>query len=143
MSTATVAVADASVVIKWFIKEPDSPKALKLRDKHALGQISLMAPHLLPFEVLNALRYSALYNENELEMLSETISAYGFNLHPLVGDYAQATIKTAMENNVTVYDAAYVALAARERGLLYTADDELLATLKPKYRRFVRHIADL
>lgn len=143
MSTATAVVADASVVIKWFVEEVDSSKSLILRERHALGQISLMAPHLLPFEVLNALRYSRLYNEKELEMLSEAISAYGFDLHPLAGDYAQTTIRTALENNITVYDAAYIALAVKMKGLLYTADHKLLTMLKPKYRRLVRHIKDL
>lgn len=143
MSTATAVVADASVVAKWFVEETDSPKAIILRDRHALGQVSIKAPHLLVFEVLNALRYSGLYNARELETLSDAINAYGFDLRPLVGDYARVTMRTALDNDITVYDAAYVALAVKERLVLYTSDDKFLSLLKPKYRRFARHIRDL
>jgi len=52
-----LAVADASVVAKWFLEEADSEPARRLRDDFLEGIVRLRAPSILPFEVLNALRF--------------------------------------------------------------------------------------
>ena len=44
-------VIDASVVVKWFIEENDSDKALLLRDRFIDGKVELYIPILLYFEV--------------------------------------------------------------------------------------------
>ena len=40
-------VVDASVVVKWFADEEGSDRALKLRDGHIGGELSLVAPELI------------------------------------------------------------------------------------------------
>ena len=50
------AVVDASVVVKWFVSEDNTPESLSLRDAFVGNQIDLFAPSLMPFEVVNALR---------------------------------------------------------------------------------------
>jgi predicted nucleic acid-binding protein len=54
----TKIVVDASVAVKWFVEEEFSDLALKLRDMHVNGLVDLVAPSLMPYEVLNALKYS-------------------------------------------------------------------------------------
>ncbi len=51
------AVVDASVVVKWLVEEEGSERALRLRDRYIDGKIEIIAPELITFEVLNALRY--------------------------------------------------------------------------------------
>ncbi|HEC40443.1 MAG TPA: PIN domain-containing protein, partial [bacterium] len=60
-------VIDANVVVKWFIEENDSDKARFLRDKFIEGKIELIIPTLLYFEVLNALKFSQLFDPSELD----------------------------------------------------------------------------
>ena len=47
-----------------------------------------------------------------------------------------------MENEATVYDAAYIALAKLSDTTLYTADGKLEKSLKPPYLKYVVHIKD-
>jgi len=132
-------VVDASVVVKWFVEEEYSREARMLRDAYIAGLLDLAAPSLLPYEVLNALRYSRLYTASELREIARILDDYQFTLHQLSGTYAEETAALAHEKDLTVYDAAYVALAERLGTVLYTADERLLRKLGPGGA--ARHIA--
>ena len=58
-------VVDASVVVKWFVPEKDTGKALKLRDLYIRGDVELLSPTLLYYEVSNALRHHPYYGLTE------------------------------------------------------------------------------
>ena len=118
-------VVDASVVVKWFIEEKHSDKALELRDRYINLEIELLAPELLPYEVLNALRYSKLFTSQEMKNIAQAINLYGFKLYPLIGELAELTIEVAYANNLTIYDASYLALAIKNKTMVYTADKKL------------------
>ena len=136
-------VVDASIVVKWFVEEEDSNKALKLRDRYVDGGVRIAAPELLIFEVLNALHYKNLFSESELKEISEALEAYSFNLYPLRGDYAEKTVEVALKNNITIYDASYIALAIIRNAHMYTADEKLMRKLKHGYEEYVKSIKDL
>ncbi len=136
-------VVDASVIVKWFVKEVYSEQALKIRDSYINGEIMIVAPNLLPFEVLNALRYTNFFNENDLKMIAEAMESYGFKLIPLEGKYASRTIEISLKKEITIYDAAYVALAVVLKTQLYTADKKMISKLGEEYAKFVAHISDV
>jgi len=48
-------VLDASVVAKWFIEEENTEKAIEItiRDKFVRGEIEVLAPSLLIYEIRN------------------------------------------------------------------------------------------
>ncbi|MBI3411488.1 MAG: type II toxin-antitoxin system VapC family toxin [Planctomycetes bacterium] len=48
-------VLDASVALKWVLTEPDSPKALSVRDDFRNKLHELLAPDVFPVEVAHAL----------------------------------------------------------------------------------------
>ncbi|MBS7288613.1 MAG: type II toxin-antitoxin system VapC family toxin [Candidatus Freyarchaeota archaeon] len=50
-----------------------------------------------------------------------------------MGSLAEKTIEIAMDENITIYDASYVALAAILNTKLYTADKKLVEKLAQKY----------
>jgi predicted nucleic acid-binding protein len=132
-------VVDASVVVKWFIDEIHSENARKIRDEYVNGTVDLTAPELMPFEVLNALRYSGLFKKDELLMVAKSLELYGFELHSLSGNMAENTVKIAVEKDVTIYDAAYVALAMELNTNLYTADEKLIKRVELE---FVKHVSE-
>lgn len=136
-------VSDASVIVKWFIEEEYSDKALKLRDMHVNGEIIIAAPELLLFEVLNALKYSDLFKEEELKSAALSLSSYGIELFSLRGKLIEKTVEIAVEKDVTIYDASYVALAATLNTKLYTADQKLVEKLGQKYKKIVLHISQV
>jgi len=136
-------VVDASVVVKWYVLEPDREEALRIREDYIDGQVELAAPALMPFEVLNAVRYSADQLEVERLMdVAESLSLYGFRLYRLKGEYARLTARIALENNLTIYDASYVALAERLNTTLYTADERLIEALSGEYRGRVKLLSE-
>jgi len=119
-------VVDASVVVKWFVEERYSKEALIIRDSFTEGLVDIIAPSLLYFEVLNALKYSGAFGEDELKKVARILEDYQFTIYELRGAYAEKAVEIAMRKGITIYDASYVALALIEEAELYTADEKLL-----------------
>ncbi|MCX8183754.1 MAG: type II toxin-antitoxin system VapC family toxin [Crenarchaeota archaeon] len=136
-------VSDASVVVKWFIQEKESEKALKLRDMHVSGQLEIAAPQLLFFEVLNALKSSNLFSEEELKTAANSLLNYRVELHPLNKKLAEKTVEIAFKTGLTIYDAAYVALAVELDTVLYTADGKIVETADGEYSGHVLYVSKL
>jgi len=99
-----------------------------LRDDYLNGDYDLLALALLPFEVLNALKYSGHYEDDRLLEASRSLSEYGIELIP----YREAgpVAEVALDLDITLYDASYLALAQSNETMVYTADSQLLGTTK-------------
>lgn len=74
-------VVDASVVVKWFVEEEYSRESKLLRDAYAAGLVDLSAPTILPYEVVNALKYSGAFNEEELKEVAKILTDLQIDLH--------------------------------------------------------------
>lgn len=120
-------ILDANVVAKWYLKEVHNDKALRLRDAHVSGRVRIAVPALLIYEVLNALRSSRRFTEDELVDLSQSLELYGFEEWGLTGSLRVETVRTSIRVGITVYDASYLALASTLKVPFYTADEELAA----------------
>jgi len=119
-------VVDASIIVKWFLEEEFSNKALQLRNDYIRGIIAIAVPSLLEYEVLNALKYSGVYSVEELKEIGIALNKYGFEVYELEGKLKELAIEIALKNNITIYDASYIALAKHLNTILYTADKELI-----------------
>jgi predicted nucleic acid-binding protein len=116
-------VVDASVALKWLLPEPGSPEALAL----LAGGSRLLAPALLPIEVVNVLwkrvRAKEIRAEKAAELMEWLLDA------PLelraAEDLLPAALQIAVRYDRTVYDSLYVALAVSERAVLVTCDLKL------------------
>jgi len=53
-----IIVVDASVVVKWFVEEEFTGQALSLIGNYEMRSIDLRSTQMMPFEVMNALRYN-------------------------------------------------------------------------------------
>lgn len=135
-------VVDASVVVKWYVPEKHQEPARDLRDDYLEGDHDLSAPRLLPYEVVNALRYGGHYDGDRLRAAAESLSQYGLDLVPF--EAMPTLISTvADELDVTIYDAAYVALADHRGTRAYTSDDALVAaTAGTDYDDHVAHVGE-
>lgn len=123
-------VLDASVVIKWYLDEKLTQKALEYRQKHLDGKITLAAPSLLPYELVNALSTKTGIN---LEAVQEAIAAFyftGIKQFPLTKNLAQKTADLSKKFKIPAYDAAYIALAQSLKCNLFTADKKLYQKTK-------------
>jgi len=131
-------VVDTSVVVKWYIPEQHHEQARALRDAYLDGTSDLVAPALMPFEAINALKYSGYYDGERLEDASKSLSEYGIDLVSF--DDAGPVAEIADTLGITIYDAAYVALARKLDTNVYTADGNLLDDLDDDYSEVAKHI---
>ena len=131
-------VVDTSVVVKWYIPEQYHTQARSLRDDYLDGQFGLAAPALLPFEAINALRYSGHYDGTRLEDAATSLAEYGIDLVSFHKRGAVAAVASSLD--ITVYDAAYIALAQRLETTVFTADDQLLESLTGDLAEVAAHI---
>jgi predicted nucleic acid-binding protein len=68
-----VPVIDASVAVKWFVVEPDSPSAHQLLEAHAWGSTTLVAPDLIVYEVANVLLHLPTLTTGEAQRALERL----------------------------------------------------------------------
>ncbi|MCL6089948.1 MAG: type II toxin-antitoxin system VapC family toxin [Candidatus Thermoplasmatota archaeon] len=122
-------VLDASVVVKWFVDEEYTNKALKILDDYAKGTIMVCSVQLMPYEVINALRYDSAIGRGDLIQISQAISKFQIRLYPLINGLAESTINIALDSGTTIYDAAYLSLAIKIGARLYTADQKFINKL--------------
>jgi len=133
-------VIDASVVVKWFIEEIDSDKARFLRDKFIDGKIELIAPSLLYFEVLNALKYSQLFDRSELDDAGESLENYGFNVITIKDEIRKHMIKIAVDHEMSIYDASYLGLSIGLGKIYCTADEKIIKKLPSTLKKNVKNL---
>ena len=136
-------VIDASVVVKWYIKEIDSDKALLLRDRFIGGMVELYVPPLLYFEVLNALKYSQLFKTNELEDAGESLENYGFKVITLKNEIRNQMIQIAIKYDLSIYDASYIGLSTSLDMLFCTADEKIIKKLPPTLKKKVKSLKNV
>ena len=136
-------VIDASVVVKWYIQERHSDKAENIRIDFVQKVIDLLCPNLLPFEVLNALKYSNLFEVNDLEMAGESLGNYPFTYMPLSAERRSKMIELSVEHDLSMYDAAYVALALDQGIPFITADEKIKRKLPENVKEHVFTLVEL
>ncbi len=135
-------VIDASVVVKWFLEENDSDKALTLRDLHVNGTIQLHAPYLILYEVLNALKYSYIFSQHELKQINDALLNYRIHYHIPQPKTANVAIDIAVACNTTIYDSYYMALGIILKCDVITADKKLINAIKKSQFNISAHSLD-
>jgi len=88
--------------------------------------VLISIPSLTHYEVINALRYSGVFDEASLLLAGRSLSKYPFEVWSLKGRLLDETVRISLNENLTVYDASYVALARRKNAVLLTEDAGLL-----------------
>lgn len=128
---------DASVAAKWFVPEDDTDKAIGLRDRFVEGGVDLVAPDLLVYEVVNALRYHPEIGSSMLQEDVDALFSLDLDLVPPSSELVRLSALRAREMEISIYDAAYVILAQETATSLVTADAELHAKVKAKGLSFL------
>ncbi|MEM2661157.1 MAG: type II toxin-antitoxin system VapC family toxin, partial [Nitrososphaeria archaeon] len=118
---------------------------LKLRDDFLDSNVDVHAPNIILLEAASALRKYCLrgfIGRDVAEKALELIANSEIRLHEIDLNIALKSLKTTLDSNVTVYDAAYITLASNLGAIMYTADDKLLNNQKVLKLKMVKHIKD-
>jgi predicted nucleic acid-binding protein len=133
-------VVDASVAIKWFVRESLHREALRLLDKPE----DLHAPDLIAAEVTNIAWKKVRLGEVRREQATEIAGAIrqGSPLLYPVALYIERALEIAFALDHPVYDSLYIACAEALDGMLITADDKLYRSAqKAGFERRVMRLA--
>ena len=118
-------VVDASLAVKWLVREEHTDKALAILRAWYDEEVTPTAPHLLPFEVANALHRKVIRGQlsvAESTRMIERLLASQLELHQTAGLHARALELASEFQQGAVYDAHYLALAEKFDCELWTAD---------------------
>jgi predicted nucleic acid-binding protein len=126
MNSAHRLVVDSSVAFKWFASEREGQvaDASALLDAHRAERTVLHAPDHLRLEVLNALRSRGL-DAVRITRAAELLEGFRLEWHRIDAKLAAAACALAVSHGLTLYDAAFAALARELDAELITADRRL------------------
>ena len=107
-------VVDASLAVKWLVEEDDSNKAHAALQSWVVQDITRIAPHLMPFEVANALHRRVLRGElnlgDSIRMITRLLASR-LELHQPPDLHVRALQLASQLKQNAAYDAHYLALA--------------------------------
>ncbi|MFQ5959015.1 MAG: type II toxin-antitoxin system VapC family toxin [Alphaproteobacteria bacterium] len=135
-------VVDASVAIKWFVREPLQEAAFAL----ARQEETLLAPDLLIAEVTNAAWKKVARGEIDPPQAYTIAAAIGRNGPRLYSSAVlnEQALRIALALNHSVYDCLYLACAELAEAVLVTADARLCdAVAGGPYAGLVRHLSEV
>lgn len=121
-------VSDANVALKWFHAEGEEEveESRALLDAHRARTVALSVLDLTAYEVGNALmRGRAAVGADQVATVVEALGEVCPALRPEPPELRRAT-ELAAEHGLTLYDAAYAAVAERREATLATLDRALL-----------------
>lgn len=128
MDEGTKFVIDASFVLAFLLPDEEIPEVETLFDKHKLGQVSLIAPVLLPFEIFNSLKMALGRHRLNKKNVSEIAEEFlGLKIEISPTNY-EKTLDLAITHDLSFYDASYVSLATDKNFFLLTLDKHLKKT---------------
>lgn len=135
-------VVDASVAVKWFVRENLHEEALALLD---LGE-PLAAPDLIVAEVTNIVWKKVVRNEisrEQASVIAIAIPRYIPALHPSA-DLSERALEIALALNHPVYDCLYLACAEAVDGILITADRKLFRSVHgSEFESLIKYLEDV
>lgn len=123
-------IIDNSVLIKFFVQEEGRQLAIELLKMAAKRELSLFAPPLLKFELLNVLS-NIIKNSKEVHKAYLKFKKLNISLiEPSEESTKQAIEDSCNDKDITYYDASYSALADDLEATFITADRKYYELMK-------------
>ena len=128
MSDSQWAVLDASVALKWRLRDEEATRqADALLDDFVTGALNLMTPTLFDYEIANALKTAVVMerlSEEQAVVAITDYQQYRIERHGFL-EFQQLALQLACHYQRSVYDGAYLALAQSKGVWFYTGDKRL------------------
>ena len=123
-------VLDCSSVLAWFFEDERDDDALRLMDVMATAHAHV--PALWPYEMANAMLVAERRGRLRADSVRDGMEAMeALDIAVESGKTIERElVELARQNSLSVYDAAYLALAIRLKMPLATRDDQLKRAAK-------------
>jgi len=130
-----VSVLDTSVILKWFLKEEDSDKAIYLSNECLNYSDDITVPDLLLYEISNALIYKRDYLLNDIKSVVESIFKSKIKIASPTLEIINIAIEFANYYEVSIYDSTFLSLASKLNCYLITADEKFYKKIITKDKK--------
>ena len=118
--------------------EEGSERARRLKRSYEAGEIDLLSPRLMAFEVANALRYHPRIRMSVSDLVVAILSLRDMSIAVDMREEGwHETFELSLRENVSAYDAAYLALAGQSDAVFVTADEKLRGGLSEELKKNV------
>lgn len=135
-------VLDASVAVKWFSEKNEAhiESAVKIQDQKISGLLEIIVPDLFFLEVLNAFLTKSGFGPGDISIIQQSLQKLNLKIAYPDNAILEDTVKIASDNDLTIYDSLYIAVARVYEAPLYTEDKKILS-FKNKYK-LIKHIKE-
>ena len=115
-------IIDTSVALKWLNQdnEKNAEEADKILTQARSGQIELLAPELIKYEIANALLFSKKISKKDIDYLLNIFYMLPITFINDSPDLAKEAYNLAADLHITYYDASFMSLAKQYDGVLVT-----------------------
>jgi predicted nucleic acid-binding protein len=119
-------VIDASVALSWILPGEDTNRTLRLRDQAVNNNlVELFVPPIFWYEVGNVLWVAAKRGRiTRIEAMKALEALLDFQIDVWAPDPVDS-LSIAFNQNLAVYDSAYLSLAVQRQAILWTIDNAL------------------
>lgn len=124
-------VLDTSVILKWFLEEPGTNEAISFKKRYETGEIDIVEPDLLIYELANVLRYKKCFPEIAIKAAVKSLYDLRIKFFTPTVSMMENAVHIALKTNLSVYDCVYSSLAVKLSSPLITADKKLYLRTKP------------
>lgn len=136
MNDSSEVCVDASLAVKWVVKESYEEKAAMLLEKWQMAGAELIAPAFFEVEVDSVIRKKVAVREtlteSEGDAAFELLRRLPIKILNLPNQRQRAWALAKELNQSTIYDATYLALAELRDCEFWTADERLYNSMKDK-----------
>lgn len=132
---SNLVVLDCTVTVSWFMPDESSKFSQKILSDIINRKISMLAPSLWWFEILNVLKNAVRRKRINVETARKTLFLLKSIPMELIDPEKQGQsgiLSLTLSENLSAYDATYLHLATSSGADLFTSDSDLL-TLKKKF----------
>ncbi len=121
-------ILDSSVIIKWFKadKEEKIKEATDYLSSFTSGKIQIYIPTIAVYELLNTAQFDVTLPEKQWKLNFKKFFELKLKVITIDEKISQTIYEFGKKNNVSAYDASYVALAKSLRIDFITADQKLV-----------------
>lgn len=123
-------VLDASVLAKWFKEEEFTDAALRIREDFEKGEHEIIIPDLALYEISNAMKYDESFTSQMIKDSQDSLMNMEIDIITPTREVLKNSVDIATDNEITVYDSTYIALAELIDATLVTADSKLFEKTK-------------
>ena len=136
-----ILVLDASVLLKWFKQEKYTEIATRIKDDFVNGVHEIVVPDLILYEITNAMRHDKRFDARLVKESLDNLIKMEIDIVIPSQDLISHAIEISYNNNVTIYDAIYIALAELNNAVFITADEKLHKnTMKLKFVKLISEV---